>query len=197
CHLCKGHFTYPPDRGRLGHHFSFPSTLPRYVLEERPQFITLIFDNTDYPSPAEYLQQFEKSLNIQSLPSKERIVSTNTLIDHILPQVVILNRPIGLDEVEYIRVVVMGKTDYKALLEGKLRDTVVFWGRVDDEQTGGPGKLDFFSYYVSPLSDYVYNMRSHDGGFRVPDEMEEVIRTILRMHDDLNNYQRRTDYYSQ
>lgn len=175
----------------------FPEILVPDNLKAEPQLITLVFDDTDRPTPTESLHQFERSLDICPLPNKVRTISTDTLIDHILPQVVILNRPIGLDKTEHIRIVTMGKAEYKDLLEGKLRDTIVFWSRQDDEQTGQPRKLDSFSYYLSPLSDHICHMRSHDLGFRRPCEVEEVSKTIRLMQDELLVYQRRTDYYNQ
>ncbi|MFX0015919.1 MAG: hypothetical protein ACFE98_15125 [Candidatus Hermodarchaeota archaeon] len=171
----------------------FPEALSANILEEKPQLITLVFDDMDRPTPTEYLQQFERCLDIHPLiTGKERKVSTDTLINYILPQVVILTRPIDLDKslriMTEIRIVTVDKTGYKDLLEGKLRDTIVFHAVIFDEQTGQRGELDSFRYYLSPLSDHIWNMRSHDLGFRIVSELEEVSFVIRHLQDESHNY---------
>ena len=137
-----------------------------------------MFDDTDQPVSAEYLQQFEKKLNFQFLFSKKgKKVSTEVLIDHILPQVVILDSYTSnaKDGTNSLHIVTIGKEEYEDLEAGKLRDTIDFKS-IRFDATGHKGKMESFSYYQSPLSDHIIRIRGKQRVLEVK-KVSNMIRT--------------------
>ncbi|MHA2245891.1 MAG: hypothetical protein ACXADY_13085 [Candidatus Hodarchaeales archaeon] len=186
-------------REEIGKEFLFiPKILTSEDIEKDPQLITLIFDDFDLPAPSKYLQQFKNGLNIHHLLDNGKTVSLDTLTVQILPQMVILQRLTleGADKIEHMKIVAIGKAEYKDLLEGKLRDTIVFQTVVNNRNTGQFGDLESFYYYISPLSDHISNMRFPNSNYCKLYKVEEVNDWIRQMQNDLKISQKRNDHFT-
>jgi hypothetical protein len=152
----------------------FPSKLIHPERFERePLLIILVFDDTDKPSSTTFLHQFERKMDFQSLTEKEKVVSTDVLLNHILPHVVILEvySTTAEDHTQHLEIVTICKEGYEDLLAGKLRDTIVF------RQTQRPGEIDTFQYYPNGLPSYIFRIILTDFKLVELDRVKEIIHS--------------------